>query len=70
MILAGREIREYDGEDVRSLMAVAGQQPFLFNATLRENLLIARPGAGEEEIVAAARMAGIHDEISSTCARL
>ena len=65
MILAGREIREYDGEDVRSLMAVAGQQPFLFNATLRENLLIARPGAGEEEIVAAARMAGIHDEIAA-----
>jgi len=64
IILAGREIRDYDGEDVRRLMAVAGQQPFLFNATLRENLLIARSGAGEEEMVAAARMAGIHDEIA------
>ena len=41
-------------------MAVAGQQPFLFNATRGENLLIARPRAGEEEMVAAARMAGIH----------
>ena len=65
IILAGREIREYDGEDVRRLLAVAGQQPFLFNATLRENLLIARPGAVEEEMVAAARMAGIHDEIAA-----
>ena len=65
IILAGREIREYDGEDVRRLMAVAGQQPFLFNATLRQNLLIARSGAGEEEMVAAARMAGIHDEIAA-----
>lgn len=63
--LAGRELREYDGEDVRRLMAVAGQEPFLFNATLRENLLIARPGASEEEMVAAARMAGIHDEIAA-----
>ncbi|QEM68358.1 thiol reductant ABC exporter subunit CydC [Geobacter sp. FeAm09] len=63
--LAGREIREYGGEDVRRLMAVAGQQPFLFNATLRENLLIARPGAGEDMLVAAARMAGIHDEIAT-----
>ncbi|MDR3578882.1 MAG: thiol reductant ABC exporter subunit CydC [Oryzomonas sp.] len=65
IILGGREIREYDGEDVRRLMAVAGQQPFLFNATLRENLLIARFGAGEDEMVAAARMAGVHDEIAA-----
>jgi len=63
--LGGREIREYDGEEVRRLMAVAGQQPFLFNATLRENLLIARPGASEEEMVAATRMAGVHDEIDA-----
>ncbi|GFE61115.1 thiol reductant ABC exporter subunit CydC [Geobacter sp. AOG2] len=63
--LAGREIREYDGEDVRRLMAVASQQPFIFNASLRENLLIARPGAGEEEMIAAADMAGIHDEIAA-----
>jgi len=63
LTLAGREIREYEGEDVRRFMAVAGQQPFLFNATLRENLLIARPDAREEEMVAAARLAGIHDEI-------
>ncbi|KAB0669736.1 thiol reductant ABC exporter subunit CydC [Oryzomonas sagensis] len=61
--LAGREIRAYDGETVRRLMAVASQQPFLFNATLRENLLIARPEASDEEMIAAARMAGIHDEI-------
>jgi len=63
ILLAGRELREYDGEDVRSLLAVAGQQPFLFNATLRENLLIARSGAGEGEMIAAACIAGIHDEI-------
>lgn len=61
--LGGREIREYDGEEVRRLMAVAAQQPFLFNATLRENLLIARPQASEGDLYAAARLAGIHDEI-------
>lgn len=63
ILLDGRELREYDGETVRSLMAVAAQEPFLFNTTLRENLLIARPGAGEEELVGAARLAGMHDEI-------
>lgn len=63
ILLGGREIREYDGEEVRRLMAVAAQQPFLFNATLRENLLIARPQATEAELFAAAGLAGIHDEI-------
>ncbi|HEX9079108.1 MAG TPA: thiol reductant ABC exporter subunit CydC [Desulfuromonadaceae bacterium] len=65
ILLGGRELREYDGETVRSLMAVAAQEPFLFNATLRENLLIARPGATEDELAAACRLSGMHDEIAA-----
>lgn len=63
ILLGGREIREYNGEEVRRLMAVAAQEPFLFNDSLRANLLIARSGASEAELVAAARLAGLHDEI-------
>jgi ATP-binding cassette subfamily B protein len=62
---------EIDGHDVRdvalaSLSEVVGtvtQETYLFHASVRENLLFARPDATEEELVAAARAAAIHDRI-------
>jgi ATP-binding cassette, subfamily B, bacterial len=62
---------EIDGVDVReiqlgSLAAFAGmvsQETTLFHASIRENLLFARPGASDEELEAAARAAFIHDRI-------
>jgi ATP-binding cassette, subfamily B, bacterial len=62
---------EIDGVDVRqirlgSLAAVVGmvsQETTLFHATIRENLLFARPDASEEDLAAAARAAFIHDRI-------
>jgi ABC-type multidrug transport system fused ATPase/permease subunit len=44
---------------------VVSQHTYLFNASIRENLLLARPGASEEEIVRAAQQAQIHDFILS-----
>jgi len=63
ILLGGREIRAYDGDAVRCRMAVAAQEPFLFNTTLRENLLIARPGATDGEMAAACCLAGLHEEV-------
>ena len=40
-------------EDVRALLAVVPQQVHLFNATVRDNLLLANPDATDEQIVAA-----------------
>ncbi len=62
---------EIDGIDVRRIaLASLGeaigfvtQETYLFHATVRENLLYARPDATEAEIVEAARMAAIHDRI-------
>jgi ATP-binding cassette subfamily C protein CydC len=59
--LAGRELREYGQEDLRSLVAVVSQQTYLFSGTVRENLLLARPEATEPEMVAAAKEARIHE---------
>lgn len=61
-----------DGHDVRALtLASLGrvigfvtQETYLFHATIRENLLYARPGATQAEIEAASRAAAIHDRIS------
>ncbi len=61
--LGGRDLLDYDPEKVRALMGVVPQQPYLFNATIRENLLLARPDADESAMVAAARAARVHEFI-------
>jgi ATP-binding cassette subfamily C protein CydC len=65
ILLNGRELREYDQETARSLMAVVSQHTYLFNASIRDNLLLAKPGATEQEVIHAAEQALIHDFIQS-----
>jgi ABC-type multidrug transport system fused ATPase/permease subunit len=65
ILLGGRELRQYAQEDLRQLVAVVSQQTHLFNATVRDNLRLARPEATEEELVEAARQAQIHDFVQS-----
>ncbi len=60
----GRDLREYRSEDVRSLIAVVPQDVHLFNATVRDNLLLADPDAGDEQLEAACRQALLHDFIA------
>ena len=43
--LGGHDLRRYQPEDVRSLIAVVSQDTHLFNATIRDNLLLASPDA-------------------------
>ncbi|HSZ68883.1 MAG TPA: ATP-binding cassette domain-containing protein [Solirubrobacteraceae bacterium] len=47
--LDGLDVRELDQEDLRRAVLLCGQDAHLFNTTIRANLLIARPDAGEEE---------------------
>jgi thiol reductant ABC exporter CydC subunit len=63
--LDGRDIRSYGQEALRGAISVISQSPYLFNATVRENLLLARPDASVEEIVNAAQRAQIHDFLTS-----
>ncbi len=65
IFLGGQDIRSMDQDVLRSGISVISQAPYLFNATVRENLLLARPDASEEEIVEAARRAQIHDFVTS-----
>ncbi len=57
--LGGRDVREYQQEDVRSAIAVAGQDAHLFSTSIRENVRLARPDAGDDEIEIALTRAGI-----------
>jgi thiol reductant ABC exporter CydC subunit len=59
--IGGHDLREYRQEDARAAFALAGQDAHLFDSTIRENLRLARPDAGEPELWAAlqrARLAG------------
>jgi len=61
--LLGEDIRRYRAEDVRRVVTVVPQRVHLFTGTIRENLLLADPGATPERLEAAARTARILDFI-------
>jgi thiol reductant ABC exporter CydC subunit len=63
--LGGSDLRAYDQEAVRSLIGVVAQNTYLFNATIRENLQLARPGISEEELIHAAQIAQLHERITA-----
>ncbi|APZ42486.1 thiol reductant ABC exporter subunit CydC [Acidihalobacter ferrooxydans] len=56
-------LRALRGETVRGWCAVVAQQTHLFNTSIRQNLLLARPEATEEDLLNALRQAHIDDEI-------
>jgi ATP-binding cassette subfamily B protein len=50
----GADVRSVDLVSLRGAIAIAGDDPFLFSATVHENIAYARPGASREEVEAAA----------------
>lgn len=62
--LDGRDIRSLGLKQLREQMALVPQQPALFTGDVRYNIAYGRPGASEEDIVAAARAAHAHEFIS------
>ncbi len=63
--LGGYSLRSFRGEDMRRMISVVPQRPHLFNATVRENLLLASPGADQVRIEAAAKAAQIHEDLAA-----
>ena len=63
--LAGRDLREYRQEDVRRAVALAGQDAHLFSTSIRQNALLGRPDASDEELEDALGQARIWDWVQS-----
>ncbi len=59
----GQDITEVSRRSLRQHIAYVGQDVFLFRGTIRENIAFGKPGATEDEIVAAAQGAYAHDFI-------
>jgi ATP-binding cassette subfamily B protein len=59
----GQDVRDVTFASLRGAMGFVSQDVFLFQGTVRENIAVGRPGASEEDIVAAAKSAQAHDFI-------
>lgn len=63
ILIDGHNIREFKRSTLRRQMAFVLQDPFLFEATVRENIRYGRLDATDEEVVEAAKKANAHDFI-------
>lgn len=59
ILLDGVDMRQYHPHEVRSAIALVVQDADLFIGSVRENLIMANPTASDDEIVRAARLAGV-----------
>ena len=63
--IAGVDVRDFDLPYLRSQIGVVTQDSYLFNGTIRENLLYANPDATQEELDAACYIANLSDFIAN-----
>lgn len=63
--IGGQDIRRLAQSDLRRHLAVVSQDTWLFHGTIRDNLLLGKPGADKQSMLEAARSANAHDFISA-----
>ena len=59
----GADVRDVTLASLRRAIGIVAQDPFLFSATVRENIAFGAPAASDEDVVRAARLAQAHDFI-------
>lgn len=65
ILIDGIDLADFDIASLRSRIGVVTQQPFLFSKTIWENIALGRPDARFEEVVEAARLAGLDEFITA-----
>ncbi len=65
VLFDGVDVRDLDLNFLRSSIGVVTQETYLFNGTIRENLLYVKPEATEEDLVTACKKANIYDFIKN-----
>ncbi len=61
ILIDGRDVRDYTQASLRAAIGVVPQDTVLFNDTIRYNIAYGRPGASQDQIEHAARLAQVHD---------
>src|SRR5439155_17248234 len=63
VLVDGVDVRDYRLASLRRQIAMVLQPPLVLPTTLRDNIAFGRPTAGADDVVAAARLASMHDAI-------
>ncbi len=63
ILIDGKDINSFTAHSLRRNIGIVQQDIYLFNASIRDNILYGRLDATEEEVIAAAKSANIHDYI-------
>jgi ATP-binding cassette subfamily C protein CydCD len=63
--LNGSDLKDYKLDELRLMIALVAQDTYLFNDTLRANILIARPDASAADLEAAIRHASLSDLVAA-----
>lgn len=63
ILIDGTDIRDITAYSLRRNVGIVQQDIYLFNASIRDNILYGNPNATDEEVIAAAKRANIHDYI-------
>jgi ATP-binding cassette subfamily B protein len=65
ILIDGVDLRDFDLADLRSHIGIVSQEPFIFNGTIRENIALGDSQAAMNDIVRAARAAGLEEFIAA-----
>ena len=63
ILIDGADIKQIKLKDLRSMIGIVTQEPILFNDTVFNNIALGFPGATEDQVMEAARIANAHDFI-------
>ncbi|ASS74816.1 ABC transporter [Tumebacillus algifaecis] len=65
VLLDGQDLRDLELKSIGEQIGMVTQETFLFHASIRDNLRYGKPDASDEEVIAAAKAAHIHELIQS-----
>ena len=65
ILLDGNNINDLDKYSIRNNISVISQKPYLFNMTIKENLLLVSPNASQKQIENVCKICELHDYIMS-----
>ena len=65
ILLDGIDLRKFKLEELRSRIALVAQDTYLFNNTLKDNILIAKPDATEQELQEAVNFSALSEVVQS-----
>ncbi|MEH7239116.1 ABC transporter ATP-binding protein [Bacillus sp. JJ1562] len=65
ILLDGTDIRSYKARSLRDKIGMVHQDTFLFSESVKDNILLGKPGASDEEIIEAAKAANAHEFIGN-----